>query len=237
MRIRVWNAFASNNSGSYTIVGRFDTAERAAEVAKALSEMIEAHTAWHEQHSWDGSEDSPIVAFAKANSLQWSAKLGAGDEWPSYGDGPRALAVDHQVVVHAPYTVTLPRLFGEMFYAWGGEVDHTLDHAHHALVVQVEVYWPYQWPEDDRKARLVAMEAAIGESVEIWGHVKDRHLVCAHGKDWLDAPLVIGAVFDDLVEGVAAIAAMAQAHEASHRVKIFEALDLADPLSHLRAKP
>ena len=35
---------------------------------------------------------------------------------------PSAVAVGRQVMVHAPYTVTLPPVFGELFYAMGGRV-------------------------------------------------------------------------------------------------------------------
>jgi hypothetical protein len=46
VKIKIWQAFASNNSGSYTIVGSFGTPEQAAEVAAALREMAERHTVW-----------------------------------------------------------------------------------------------------------------------------------------------------------------------------------------------
>jgi len=247
VRIRVWNAFASNNSGSYTIVGRFDDAARAAEVARELEEVIAAHTTWHAEHNWEDSDESPLVMFARARGLDAHAKLGAGDAWPQHGAPPSVIAIDHQVIVHAPYTVTLPRTFGELFYVRGGVVDTTLDHAHHPLVVQIEVYWPYSWDEAVRAARLAAMEAALMASETLWSHVAGSEpwrkepvpaqMVCAHGRDWLEAPLVVGAVFADLVEGVRVVAEIATAHEAQYRVGILEALDRKDPLSHLRAAP
>jgi hypothetical protein len=44
-------------------------------------------------------------------------------------------------------------------------------------------------------------------------------------------------VFADLIEGVRVLTALAQAHEAGYRVGVIEALDRADPLSHLRKAP
>ena len=238
MRIRVWNAFASNNSGSYTIVGCFATAGRAEECARELAAMVAAHHAWYTQSAEVPSEESPIVAFAKAKGLQWSAGLGQNDEWPDeYARPPRVIAVDRQVIVHAPFTVTMPHTFGELFYAYGGTVDVTLDHAHDALVVHVELYWPWQLPENERKARAAAAEAVVtAVDSPLRPLVEGGQLACARGRDWHDVPLVIGAVFQDLVTGVAAAAALAKAHGAEHHVKIFEALDPGDPLSHLRGK-
>ncbi len=237
MRIRVWNAFASNNSGSYTIVGSFADAARATEVARELDEVIAAHSEWHKDHHWEPSDESPMVAFARARGLDAPATLGSGDAWPNYGDPPSVIAIDHQVVVHAPYTVTLPRTFGELFYARGGEVETCLNHAHHPLVVHVEVYWPYGM--DQQEGRVEAVEKAVMDpGSPVWALVaKPTDLVCARGKDWLDAPLVIGAVYEDLIAGVRAVAALAKEYLAGHRVKILEALDVNDPLSHLRAAP
>jgi len=243
VRIRVWTAFASNNSGSYTIVGRFAEAERAAEVAAELAEMIAAHTAWHAEHMYEDSEDSPIVAFARARGLAATAALGAGDEWPQYGEPPSVTAVDRQVVVHAPYTVSLPRTFGELFYARGGAVDTCLDHAHEALVVHFEAWWPWQWDAELRALGLAGLLAAVQDpGSPVWAHVRAAReeesglpqLVCARDLEGSEAPLVIAAVFADLIAGVAALAALAAVYGAEHRVRIFEALDHRDPLSHLR---
>ena len=46
MRIRIWNAYASNNSGSYTIVGRFESDESAAKLAAELLAVVKAQSAW-----------------------------------------------------------------------------------------------------------------------------------------------------------------------------------------------
>jgi len=238
VRIRVWTAFASNNSGSYTIVGSFDKPERAEEVAREIDEVIEAHTAWHLQHPWDPSDESPLAVFAKARGLDAPASLGAGDEWPNHGDAPSVIAVGHQVVVHAPYTVTLPKTFGALFYARGGAVETMLDHAHDALVVHVEAWWHWNHEETDevRSARAAALEAVVmAPASPVHAHAKQ--LVCARGRDWIDAPLVIGAVFSDLVAGVAAVVEVVKQHATGHRLRIVEALDRADPLSHLREAP
>jgi hypothetical protein len=48
MRIRVFRAFASNNSGSYTLVGHFETIDGAREAEEALARLCADHSAWLE---------------------------------------------------------------------------------------------------------------------------------------------------------------------------------------------
>src|SRR5262249_20361727 len=85
MRVRIWNAYASNNSGSYTIVGWLPSEEVAREVAEELKTMIEAHTAWGEagRGQADGS-DSPLAQFCRTHGLSWRAGMGGYEDWPQY---------------------------------------------------------------------------------------------------------------------------------------------------------
>ena len=129
MRIRVYQAYASNNSGSYTIVGLFADAETAMNLAKQIEDVSIAHHAWHEAHGWEHEGDSPLDAFTRLHELR-SDRPGREDNWPSYGARPTAVAVAEQLFVHAPYTVTLSPVFGEFMYAKGGRVAIELDHAH-----------------------------------------------------------------------------------------------------------
>lgn len=123
MEMRVWNAYASNNSGSYTIVGSLPSHEVAASVAAELRELIEAQTTWLEETSKTRLE--PLAEFCRVHGLRARPDAGTWDDWP------RVAQLGNQVVVHHEYTVTLPRLFGELFYKRGGRVQHEEDHAHH----------------------------------------------------------------------------------------------------------
>ena len=49
MRIRVFRSFASNNSGSYTLVGGFRSAEDADEASAFLSALCERETKWRQE--------------------------------------------------------------------------------------------------------------------------------------------------------------------------------------------
>jgi hypothetical protein len=55
------------------------------------------------------------------------------------------------------------------------------------------------------------------------------------GEQFGDAPFTVGAIFEDVVGGVAALRASAEAHYAKIHVRLFEAPDADhDPLLHLR---
>src|SRR5687768_9930431 len=112
MRIRLFHAFASNNSGSYTIVGFFQDASTTEEVARLIQEVSDEHHAWHEEHTWDEDGESPLDIFVRREGLR-ADKPGRGDAWPQHGDKPTAIAAGRHVLVHAPYTVTMPAVFGE----------------------------------------------------------------------------------------------------------------------------
>src|SRR5262245_54003035 len=103
MRVRIWNAYASNNRGSYTIVGSLPSEEVASEVAAELAAMIEAHTAWHGAGQFQASSaDSPLAVFCRTHGLSWRDGRGGDDDWPEHSDDnrPRVAAIGNQVVVH-----------------------------------------------------------------------------------------------------------------------------------------
>jgi hypothetical protein len=162
MRVRIWNAYASNNSGSYTIVGSLPSAEVAREVAEELTAMIAAHTAWREagHDQADGSE-SPLAAFCRSHGLTRLPGAGESDDWPEHrGDNrPRVAVVGSQVVVHHEYTVSLPPTFGEFFYKRGGRVAHEDNHAHHPIVTIASFWWG--WTKEQRAQAEVELPRLV----------------------------------------------------------------------------
>ncbi|MBY0547072.1 MAG: ribosomal protein L7/L12 [Candidatus Obscuribacterales bacterium] len=244
MKIRVWNAFASNNSGSYTIVGSFPNAELATEVASELAILMKAHTEWLEAES-SGAEknadDSPLSKFIQQHNLR-SSNLDYPDQWPHYSDDntPKVVAVDAKVIIHHEYTVTLPREFGEYFYARGGRVEHELNHAHNPIVAVCQVWMP--WSDREGKNLPEKIQAVVEELCEAGGEFL-RHAASERSKiapawrdgDGLHDPdLVVGAVFDDLVAGFAAVNRIARKHGFRTFAKVSEAFDESDSLAFLR---
>jgi hypothetical protein len=237
MKIHLWNAFASNNSGSYTIVGSFRDTAVAAEVAAELAAVVAAHSAWLEGER-EGQAVSPLEAFAGRHGLELEEGVVGSDAWPQYGPPPEVAAMAGQVVLHAPYTVTMPRLFGQWFYRKGGEVDVTLDHSHDPLICQLGVWWPLDAAE--RASAMVAelaadaaVAAALEPAADELEPVAFRRLAWRTSDLFGEPSLLIGAVFGDLVAGIRALAALCDRHEVAYRqVRIIEALVAGEPLAH-----
>jgi hypothetical protein len=127
-----WQARASNNSGDWTIVGRFRSVELAQQAAEALRRLSRAHEAflaspegqaWIEDHDYYGLWPTPpIQEFGKAHGFEWSGD-GEGLWWEEDGCGAPVLtagAVGDAVVVYHPYCMGLPEgPFREFFAAVG----------------------------------------------------------------------------------------------------------------------
>jgi hypothetical protein len=239
MRFRIWNAFASNNSGSYVIVGRFPTAELATQVADELLQVAKAESAWFES---PGSGPSPLAAYAERHGVR-DVSLG-GDDWPEYSNMPHpsVWAVGHQVFVYSDYTVTMPPAIGHLMYVRGGRVETELEHAHHAIVAFFEVYFPWKMRQKvDVPARVQDIVDVLWAedgplmSLEMKDHVPAWRGVLPGAYVESDEPdLLIGAAFEDLGAGFTGIARACAAVGAVVNIRVAEAPARADPFVFLR---
>jgi hypothetical protein len=147
----VWTAHSSNNSGDWTIVGEFKTAEEAKKAAESLRELARSHEAflaspeghaWMERNEYDGSIPSPPVrAFGEAHGFKWE-KAGEGLWWEEVGAGAPVLtagAVGRTVVVYHPYCMGLPKGPFKRFFQRVGA--HSFG------------YWQYEVPTVVAKAK------------------------------------------------------------------------------------
>jgi hypothetical protein len=241
MRIRIYQSFASNNSGSYTIVGSFATAELAEEVARELRTMIAEHDAWVQRS--DGAElrnaeDTPLARFARAAGLEAFADEGRRDDWPTVpgATSPVVTQAQCQVLVHCEMTITMPRLFGAYLFTRGGRVDVELDHAHHPLVAIFELWLP-----NERRVALgrsCANDVLARLSERLLDDVLREHAQpgiapVSFVGEWGERRL--GVVFEDLVAGVEAVRAAVAEAGAEMRLRLHEALtEDGDPLLALR---
>jgi hypothetical protein len=234
MRIRTWNAFASNNSGSYVIVGRFPSEALASDVAAELREVALAHSAWLDAHDDRESAGSPLAAYATKLGLAYEPSY---DDWPQYSGGPPSVwSIDHQIFVYSDYTVTMPRVIGHALYARGGRVETEIDHAHHPIVAMFEVYFPWQTRDQmDVPARVqelvdalcaddgVLVSHGVPYQAPAW---QGTTAECARG--FGEPDLIIGAVFDQLAAGFTAVATAVDSVGAKLRVRVMEALHDGD---------
>lgn len=237
MRIRMWNAFASNNSGSYTLVGHFRRAEDASAVAELLQRVLAEHDAWVRSGS---SEESPLAALAREEGLSSGGELMRDDAWPMFGDAPPEVAASgQQVVLYVPYTASMPRAFGELLYRWGGRVETELDHAHHPLVMDVSFWADWQLDEDEQGKRLLACKTAVEHGAF------DPALAKAGGgarpTSWppavrWDDTLRVAIAPLELVVAARIARELASAHGLAVRIHVSEAeYEDGDPLAPLRA--
>lgn len=241
MRIKVWNAFASNNSGSYTIVGSFDSPEIAATTAAELASVMKAHEQWLLDHEGKpATTPSPLALLAEKYGITGQEDAGQRDDWPQYSANnvPQAFAIERKVIIHHEYTVTLPRLFGYLFYILGGRVDQELNHAHNHILALFELWIP--WDQRDK----IDIKQAIAETVREL-NAKDGPLSTEIVKDYFEPAwqaderfgypnLTIGAAFSDLLAGFTAVEKIAEKNHMRTLVKVFEAYDNKDPFTFLR---
>ena len=243
MRIRIWSAFASNNSGSYVIAGSFPSEAAAAEIAAELLEVAKAHSAWLAVYDPAPAPPSPLAQYAARHGITYDdAEL--GEDWPQYSSSehPDVWAIGHQVFVYSDYTITMPRAIGHLMYKRGGRVDTEVNHAHHPIVAVFEVYFPWRDRSTiDVPARvqdivdaLCADDGAL-TTLRVPGHAPAwRGAVPGKPAGFGDGDLTIGAVFGDLCAGFTAVAAVVQAAGASLRVRVSEAYAEGDSLAFLR---
>ncbi len=151
-QVRVYSAFASNNSGSYTLLGTFQTSERAAEIAALLTRLAADMEA--------AGEANPLHALLAAAGIPANEAVGKTDDWPAeWSSPPEAVQVGQQVWWYSAYTVTMPPELGHWFYAMGGRVQVELDHAHHPLLAQLSLWPDRPWKERQGVPRQPLIDA------------------------------------------------------------------------------
>jgi len=237
MRIRIWNAYASNNSGSYTIVGRFESDESAAKVAAELLAVVKAQSAWA---AANGGQPSPLMTFATDSGLSTYEGMGGDDDWPEYGqqEHPDVWTVGSQLFLYSDYQVSMPRIFGEVIYARGGRVEYEVDHAHHPMAALFEIYWP--WQGKTKEAVMAGVEKilkALHDDPRFFENQRDGALYHAWraSTEWMVPDLRIGALFANLVSGFGAVDAAVRDAGAHLNVRVFETLtNDGDPFPFLR---
>jgi len=239
----MWHAFASNNSGSYSIVGAFPSDETAEQVAAELLPVIRAHNDWmNTRPGWDAPErassPSPLGRWAVENGLQWTGD--DAEEWPEHSaeNAPGVIVAGSQVLIHDDYTISMPKVFGEFFYRRGGRVDIELNHAHHPLIAVLRFWVPWNDPAREEREYDVL---ALRESLDTPESALREHL--AEGTDLVIREVSFGtywfevaAVFSDLVAGVGAARDLARSSGLSLQLTLSEAwTSRRDPLAQLRA--
>lgn len=229
MRIRIWNAFASNNSGSYVIVGRFPRGERAVRFADELRAVVAAESTWRMEAAHVAP--SPLAAYAARHGIgeiTW-------DDWPYFSDMPHPAvwAAGNQVFVYSDYTSDMPATLGHLMYVHGGRVETELVHTHHPIAATFAIY-----ADDDALARVQAIVNALAGPGGALTTLEMHHPPAWRGRsdpdEHPDPDLVLGACFDDICAGFTAVATACAAVDTKLDVRVAECIEGVDPFAHLR---
>lgn len=258
----VYAAWASNNSGSYTLVGSFgdrDVARAAGErLATLFCDMrafctereaeVRRLIAAGEKRIVLPEVETPAHRLVAAEGLTpLPADLENADSWPSDGGSAEGnvLVTGHQVIVHVGWTVTMPRALAELFFKAGARIDLELVHSHRPLVAVATLHLVASGQSAEaREARRAALSSLRAEL--------DTQLLAPRPPRWIgdDEPrtphawrasdyiLELGLVPHDPVPELAAVGAIAERHGAEMHVRFFEALsEGGDPLADMRVRP
>jgi hypothetical protein len=147
------------------------------------------------------------------------------------------------VLLHVDYTVTMPRLFGQLLFTHGGRVRVEHDHAHHSLVAVLRFWSEGMWDskkKDEVRARLSALADELRAEVLPKAIVPQRPGDGVVEPAWFEADglwSTVAAVFPDLVEGVALVSACAQRYGAQVHLDVVESpVGTSDPLGPWRSQ-
>ncbi len=234
MKVRVYQAFASNNSGSYVLMGSFREVATATSVKAELERVFAAHQAWRDAaNDPDGrpppQETSPLHTWASAAGLASDPSDGADDDWPQYGPPPVVVASGAQLLVYVAYTITFPRLLGELVYRRGGRVTIELDHSHEPIVLAHEIWMESSWEpaqQEEAARRIAAFRAAVeGGALRSQARSIDdaepRSAPVIRPGLWPGQIVLVHAPFD-VAEGLRAVDALVAEHGLRTRVSLFE---------------
>lgn len=252
-------AWASNNSGSYTLVGNFGDNALARATGERLLTLFREMRALYDEREQEvrrllaeGAKrimlpdvETPMHRLVEAEGL---TALGDdfidGDSWPSNGGSAEenVLILGQQVIVHVGWTVTMPRAIAELFFKAGARIDTEIDHAHHSLVVVTGLYPPvYGMTPEQReanRARLASARSQIDAQLAVdqpprWpGDAPSLHAWHDEGHG-----LRLGLVPRELIPELVPIRDAAARHDLNMHVRIFEALGVGgDPLADMRQR-
>ncbi|PTL75808.1 hypothetical protein [Vitiosangium sp. GDMCC 1.1324] len=233
MRIHLWNAFASNNSGSFTIVGRFPSEELARQVAAELSEVLSAHAKWRmatagTRNREESETVSPIRTFVREHSLT-ECENDLADQGQLH-----AWSTGHQVFLYDPNALWLLDSFTEFLRIRGGKLETRINHAHGNIVSIFELRGT---PPKKEKSAMVStlveeLHADDGPLLK-WAAFRIRP-TWREGFKPGEPVLTLGTVFRNLAAGFTGVEEIARRHGLEVSVRLFEEHHPKDPLASLR---
>ena len=127
MELRVWQSFSCNNSSSYYMVARFETAKAATESAGELSAFFDAHGEQSDAMWRDGGDpiSTPTKAateLASKHGFEWTGYLAWGDEGMADWT-PTVSTLDKTLILYHRYCGGFGESIPKYFAALGASYD------------------------------------------------------------------------------------------------------------------
>lgn len=106
-RVEIWQSFSCNNSSSYYLVARFESADQAKASAAELEAFFAAHgeqvdAMWEDDLDPVSTPTEAAKQLAAAHGFEWTGYLMWGDEGLS-GDEPHVYVVGDSVLIYHDY--------------------------------------------------------------------------------------------------------------------------------------
>jgi ribosomal protein L7/L12 len=237
VKTRIIQAFSGNNSGAYVLVGTFHEVERASALAGELAHVFEQQAAW--LNAKDRAASTPLHDYAASQGIEASEQVGAGQDWPEYGELPSVIASGGQLLVFVDYAVTFPSFLGELVYKRGGRVAVELDHSHHPIVIVHEIWKHGGWTDAAAtEAALSAFRMSVDSDAlaPLYEHATPKHAgpPILSGGFWPGMLRLVHAPAD-VAAAVRLVGELATSHGLTSRFSLFEApMDEKDPLRSYR---
>jgi hypothetical protein len=125
MRLSLWQQFSSNHSAYFTVVGTFESTEKANAAAAELRRILGTIDEWHYQHpgrlNQDGLEPtSPEVEFAQQYGVEWT-------DAPVWFYDSSVPVLDKSVILSSGETWSAPTPFIGILKKLGGAVVYSIE--------------------------------------------------------------------------------------------------------------
>src|SRR5262245_22231538 len=125
MKLSLWQQFSSNHSASFTVVGTFESAEKANAAADKLRNILQAIYEWHQQHPGHLNQDDlvptpPEVEFARRYGVEWTEAM----DWFYDRSVP---VLDNSVILESGETWREPTPFIGILKKLGGTVVYSME--------------------------------------------------------------------------------------------------------------
>ncbi|MBZ0320993.1 MAG: hypothetical protein K8L91_31550 [Anaerolineae bacterium] len=168
MKISIWQQFSSNHSADFTLVGTFESPEKAEHAGQELRKIIEMIGHWWEEQGEFEDCVSQVAQMAKKKQLtppeqaiasQYNIDWGREPiDWTLTAEAAKGVEVYRNLVFINPYTETWSSTqpFENLLNLWGGLIACEMEYSEHRLTFTVQFA-----ARDEAHAEKMAQQLAV----------------------------------------------------------------------------